>query len=455
MLEAERVDAQVGILGAGASGLSLALLTHLDWLLLEADVRPGGHAVSTKVDGWTFDRGPHIMFSRRQLLLDCMVASLGENVHQCRRNNRVAIAGGLARYPIENDLVALPLPLRSDALLSFLGAQRGTEEPRNLAEWFRAHFGEVLVSEYFRPYNEKVWNVPLEQLSMSWADRIPKPPLEDVVRGALGESSEGYLHQLYYSYPLVGGYGALTEAWASALPDDRVVLDCRVERIEPTEDGVTVHTAAKSWSFGQVVSTLPLHDLVDIVAGVPKSVREAVAQLIVNPMLVVTLGFSGFDPNQYTAVYIPDDDFLVNRVSYPAVFSPQNAPAGCFSVQAEITTTRGADLLSWSDESVLEHVVRGLEARSLIPDEAQLIFRQVDRYDLAYVVYTENYERHLEVTRNWFKGQGILLHGRFGAHAYLNVDGCLESSIDLARYLGADLPDAAVLERFRRLDEVR
>jgi hypothetical protein len=71
-------------------------------------------------------------------------------------------------------------------------AQSVPHEPVNLAEWFEANFGEVLVSTYFRPYNEKIWNVPLEQLAMSWADRIPKPPLEDVIRGALGELSENH-----------------------------------------------------------------------------------------------------------------------------------------------------------------------------------------------------------------------------------------------------------------------
>ena len=395
------------------------------------------------------------MFSRHELLLNCMVASLGENVHQCRRKNRVAIAGGLARYPIENDLAALPLPLRSDALLSFLEAQRQPHTPHNLAEWFTAHFGEVLVSAYFRPYNEKVWKVPLEQLSMSWADRIPRPPTEDVVRGALGESREGYLHQLYYSYPLIGGYGALTEAWASALPNDHLVLDTRIEHIEPTQHGVKVYAAGKSWSFDRVVSTIPLHALVDLVPGVPDTIREAIGHLIVNPMVVATLGFSGHDPNEYTAVYVPDADFLVNRVSYPAVFSPRNAPEGCFSVQAEITANPGADVLKWPDEPIVEHVLRGLTARSLIPDEAQLVFQQVDRFDPAYVVYTENYERHLELVRSWFEERGLLLHGRFGAHKYLNVDGCLESSIELARRLGADLPDSVILERFRDLGTVR
>src|SRR5207253_11177409 len=173
---------------------------------------------------WVFDQGPHIMFSNDELLLDCMLASLGANVHRCRRNNKVAVAGVLAGYPLENDLAALPLPLRSDALISMLRARESRTTAQNLAEWFDSHFGDVLVGAYFRPYNEKVWNVPLERLSMSWADRIPLPPVEAVVRGALGEPSEGYLHQLFYRYPLRGGYSALMDAWASGLRADDMVL---------------------------------------------------------------------------------------------------------------------------------------------------------------------------------------------------------------------------------------
>ena len=445
------MDAELGILGAGASGLSLALLTDLDYRLIEQGGTAGGHASSTIDDGWVFDRGPHIMFSRDDLLLECMVASLGDNVHRCRRKNRVAIEGTLARYPIENDLAALPLPLRADALVSFLQAEHEAADPHNLAEWFDAHFGKVLVAAYFRPYNEKVWNVPLEQLSMGWSDRIPSPPMEDVVRGALGEQSEGYLHQLYYSYPRTGGYGALMQAWASGIPAGRAVYDHRVERIVPTTTGVRVESSAAVWEFARVVSTLPLDVLVELVPDVPVEVARAVSRLVVNPMLVVTLGYRGEDADQYTAVYIPDDDFLVNRISFPAVFSPENAPPGCFSIQAEITASPSASVLNWSDEEVIAHVLEGLQARSLVPEGAVLLRSWVDRYDRAYVVYTQDYEADLEVARAWFDARGIVIHGRFGAHEYVNVDGCLGRSIELARRLGTVISDAGILERFKAI----
>jgi protoporphyrinogen oxidase len=137
-----RRERRLGILGAGASGLSLALLADADLAVIEKDDRPGGHAASVSVDGWVFDQGPHIMFSSDRLLIDCMVASLGSNVHRCRRNNKVAVAGALAGYPLENDLGALPLPIRADALISMVRAREaraeGAPEPRDLADWFEA-----------------------------------------------------------------------------------------------------------------------------------------------------------------------------------------------------------------------------------------------------------------------------------------------------------------------------
>lgn len=398
-----------------------------------------------------FDQGPHIMFSHDPLLLDCMVASLGDNVHRCRRNNRVAIAGTLAGYPLENDLAALPLPLRSDALMGVIRARERTSEPEDLAAWFEATFGDVLVAAYFRPYNEKVWNVPLERLSLSWAERIPRPPLEDVVRGAMGERPDGYLHQLHYCYPLRGGYSALMDAWASGLRDEDLVLGAEATRVVPGAGGVLVETPERAWRFDRVVSTIPIRRLVEIVPRVPPEVSAAVSRLVVNPMVIATLGFEGRDRNQFTAVYVPDADYLVNRVSYPAVFSPGNAPPGCFSVQAEITCPRGSELLARDDASILGHVLDGLRHRRLAPADREPVFRHVQRLDHGYVVHTRGWEDDVGVAAAWFASQGIVVHGRFGSHRYLNVDGCLRSSIDLARAHGSRLTDGEVLRRFQAL----
>lgn len=441
------------VLGGGASGMSLSLLTSAP--VIEKASIPGGHAVSTVVDGYTFDRGPHIMFSRSKLLLDSMVASLGDNVHQCVRNNKVSVAGTLMKYPIENDLAALPMNSRAECLVSYVETQitqqTSPSHPESLAEWFDITFGTGLTELYFRPYNEKVWKVPLEELSMVWSERIPRPPVADVLRSALGQETEGYLHQLHYHYPLEGGYSALMDSWACGIDDQNLELDCAVNSIRPEGSGLVVETTKGARECEQVVSTLPIYSLPTLIPGIPDTVSAAISRLRTNATIVVTLAFAGIDSNQWTAVYIPDPEFLPNRISYPAVFSPLNAPDGHFSVQAEITVPTLSDLGHLSDDFFIEHVLDGLRSRQLLPADADYQAGWVERHELAYVVYTGGFENDLRMATEWAASIGLILHGRFGSHNYLNVDGCLEQSIDLARRLGHSWTDDDIFQLFTSL----
>ncbi|MCI4324261.1 MAG: FAD-dependent oxidoreductase, partial [Thermoplasmata archaeon] len=368
---------------------------------------------------------------------DFMIRSLGGNVHQSRRNNRVCIDGAFVKYPIENDLAGLPTDLRNRCLLDFLFNEHKelAQNPANLDEWFLGHFGQGLTDLYFRPYNEKTWNVPLAELSMTWSERIPQPPSEDVVKGALGMSTEGYLHQLYYHYPLTGGYEALTSAWASLLSPEVLRLNTPVREIVPGPDGVEIVTDRGRERFDRVVCTAPIPSMLTMVPEPPLAVRAAADSLQFNPLAAVTLGFRGEDPNQFTAVYFPDPEFLVNRISAPCVFSPHNGPPGSYSIQAEITDRIGGTSLALSDDELVDHVVKGLVRYGIVSETHPLVFSDVQRLEYAYVVYTVDYEAHVETVRAWAETQGVYIHGRFGAFEYLNVDGCVIRSLEMATRL--------------------
>ena len=100
---------KTAIIGAGASGLSLALMLDGEFTIFEQSGRTGGHCQATVRDGWTFDQGPHIMFSKNTDVLDFMIKSLGDNVHQSTRNNKVFVDRRMVKYPFENDLASLEL----------------------------------------------------------------------------------------------------------------------------------------------------------------------------------------------------------------------------------------------------------------------------------------------------------------------------------------------------------
>ena len=109
-----------GIIGAGPSGLATALFLKEKTLVLEKENHPGGHASSFTDQGYTFDYGPHILFSKNKAILNFIVSSLGKNVQKQKRNNKISYKGRLIKYPFENDLHSLPIQDNFECLNSFL-----------------------------------------------------------------------------------------------------------------------------------------------------------------------------------------------------------------------------------------------------------------------------------------------------------------------------------------------
>ena len=304
----------IGIIGAGPSGLAASLFLKNPHELLERNDHVGGHASSFFDQGFTFDYGPHILFSRNQQLLDFIVATLGLNVSQCRRNNKIAFKDRLVKYPFENDLHSLPLEDNYACIRDFIfnPYKEQFSLPTNMREWFLKTFGEGICSQYLFPYNEKVWNIPVEKLSMALADRIPTPHPEDLLKSSLGYSTEGYLHQLYYFYPKKGGYQAICDAWKKIAS---IRYQFVVDKIQIPNRGVIriIDRTGNAREYSRVISTMPVHELIHMMdIEVPCVISDAIERLVVNPMFIISFGIRGVDLNQYTAVYFPETEFWVN-----------------------------------------------------------------------------------------------------------------------------------------------
>jgi len=426
------VTRSIGILGGGISGIALAAHLGEDVEVVEKSPRIGGLCATIVEDGFTFDAaGPHIMFSKNKDVLNLMISVLGENVHQNKRENRIYYKGALVKYPFENDLAALPKQDTFECLSGYLVNPRAGETPQNLAHWSYVTFGAGISDKYFIPYNRKIWNYDPEKIGLEFVSRIPKPPMEDVLKSAIGIPTEGYLHQLYYSYPTEGGFEAIVKAFAERVQGD-VRTNWPVASVEKTGGGWRVVSAnGEERRYETLVSTLPIHELLKIWKDAPREVHELAARLRYNSLINILIGCDTDPGHNYTALYVPDPEIVFHRLSFPKAFGEKCVPPGGSSIMAEITTNEGDGVWEESDEALIERVIGQIERIGFV-DRASIVYRRAVRFRYGYPVYDLEYRRNVTAMREAVAATGLHLLGRFAQFDYINSDVCVERALALA-----------------------
>jgi protoporphyrinogen oxidase len=426
----------VGILGGGISGLSLASFLSRRAEVLEAAPEPGGLARTFGRDGFWSDIGGHIMFSKDQEVLDLMVAALGDNVARRRRNNRILYEGIEVKYPFENGLSALPREVAFECLMGFLQNDAPPPPHRNFEEWMYFTLGRGITDRYLLPYNRKIWKREPRDMSIEWVERVPRPPLADVVKSALGIETEGYTHQLYFHYPREGGIESLARAFAEQVrARQSLVTSYRVENVRRTAEGFLVNGER---AYRTLVTTMPILPFLTALEGVPADVLAAARALTYNSLRVVLLGVDrreGLDDR--TALYVPSPDVLAHRVCFNCAFSGAMAPPGHASISSEITTREGDGTHELDDDALATRVEADLRRLGVLRAGDRVVARAVHRERYAYVVYDLGYAGHVARIAGYLASIGVHAAGRFAEYQYVNMDACVRRALDLARQLDA------------------
>ncbi len=429
------MEKNIGVLGGGISGLTFASLIK-DADVLEKEAIPGGLMRSIKQDGYTFDLGSHIIFSKNKDAVAFMLRALGENQIMNRRNTAIFYKGIKVKYPFENGLGDLPkqeaFECLSDYSETYAKRESGElEMPKNFHAWMHYRFGKSITEKYLYPYNRKIWDYPPEKMDLFWVEgRIPQPPLKDVIKAAMGLESEGYTHQLHFHYPAHGGIQAVTDGIASTIDRRRLLTGFEVTKVRK-EDGKWVVGGNKGERiYDHLVNTLHIRDFIDSYEDAPKEVREAAKNLKWNSVHLVMIGLGKAKLNDLHWAYIPDEDVLPNRISFPSNMSPHTTPKGCTSVLAETTFSPDGDKAKLTD--ITERTIEALQRIGIL-ESKDIVFTKLVTCRHAYVVYDLDYQKNIKTIEDFAAGEGITLLGRWGEFRYHNSDRCVENAMEKAK----------------------
>ncbi len=424
----------LGILGGGMSAISFAYLYGGQCEILEKEDHVGGHCRTHEKDGFRYDEGGHILFSRDENILHRMVEVLGDNVARHYRNNKIWFKGRFVKYPFENGLGDLDPEDRFECLYHYVNNSH--PEPTNFKEWIYHTFGTGIAERYLIPYNAKIWKRDPAEIGLEWVGgRVPRPPLEDVIRAAVGVPTEGYTHQLYFYYPKRGGFEALIRALRDRVQGTtKVTTGFDVRQVRKAHGRWLVSDGRQEKVYGRLVCTMPVHQLLNALQDVPEDVREAAESLNYNPNLIVLVGLRDCLAKDQVAVYFPDPSLVFHRVCFYHVYGGDCVPPGFYSACAEITTPGESGLWNATDAVITQAVIHDLAREGFIRPE-DVVTTDVRRVAYSYVVYDLKYAENVRIVRRFVQDQGIELLGRFAEFEYLNTDQCFARALSLATKL--------------------
>ena len=328
------------ILGAGLAGLSASYhLGHENCVLLEAKQSAFGHIRSTMHDGYTWDEGPHVSFTKHPYVRDLFAEGVDGAFEEFEAVIGNYYNGAWIEHPAQVNLFQVPEPLRSQCLESFLRSRTIVHElpPANYQEWIDRAFGPIFAHNFAAPYTRKYWTRDPKNLSTDWlGERVLSPEISDVVAGAKGPSGRKMNYITRVRYPRSGGYQGFARKLHTGA---QIQLGTEVVRVNLAARRLTL-AGGSTVCYRRLVSTIPLPEFIQRCENVPTRVVDAAQALSCSELLLINFTVSRPACRPETWFYVYDEDKLSTRVNFTEHLSRANAPAGWSGIQVETYSSR-------------------------------------------------------------------------------------------------------------------
>ena len=265
------------VLGTGMAGFGAGHALEaagMPFVMYDRNSYYGGHTHSLRYDtGFVYDEGGHVSFTKHQHVKDILAENVKGEFEERRLGADNYWKGLRIPHPVQCNLAKLP-PDLNVAILSEYAAQFGStlRPDASYAEWLVGAYGKTFANTFPMVYGHKYHTTTMDRLTTDWiGPRMYRPSLEEVFRGAIAGAQQvnGAHYVDMFRYPKVGGFKTYLEAFA-----DRYEMQLGHVLVEIDPKARQLRFAdGKVDSYDQVVSSIPLPELVPMIARVPEDVR--------------------------------------------------------------------------------------------------------------------------------------------------------------------------------------
>jgi protoporphyrinogen oxidase len=381
----------------------------------------GGHTASYVYDGkYTLDEGPHVSFTKdervRKILADAVDGKY--EVLHTKVNNHWK--GYWIKHPAQVNLHGLPADLVIKCITDFVEAkQRPAPEIRSYEDWLRASFGDTFAETFPMQYTIKYHTTTAANMSTDWiGPRLYQAKLEEILRGALQPATVDVHYIDGFRYPTQGGFVAYLK---KRLDASAVNLEHEVVGIDPRKKELRFGNGARA-GYSDLISSVPLPDLIPTIAGTPREVLEAASRLACSEVVIVNVVVDRADLIDAHWTYFYDQDYFFTRLSTPHLQSRNNVPPGCGAIQAECYYSKKYRPLDRKPDECIQPVIDDLYRCKILREGDRILFKNTMYLKHANVIFDLERAAALEIVHGYLDQLGIAYCGRYGDWQYSWTD---------------------------------
>jgi protoporphyrinogen oxidase len=377
----------------------------------------GGHTASHELaGGFIFDQGPHVSFAKDERIQGLLADAVQGRYEAVRIGLDSYWQGRTVTHPVQVNLHGLPVDLTVRILMDLVAVSSTPVDeppPGDYETWLRRSYGDTFAETFPMPYGLKYHTTPMANLTTDWlGPRMYRPSMEEALRGALSAEPQRNLHYVtHFRYPTEGGYAAYLASWAARTDvrlNHRVIGVDAARRILRFEGG-------RETPFGQLISSIPLPDLVPLIDNAPEEALAAARRLAFSSVVLVNLGVDRPGLGGGTHIrYVYDADIPFSRISFPHRLSPQVVPQGTSAIQVEWYFSEKYKPLTTPPDALVDPTVHHLRAMGLIASDDRILVSEAQFCRYANVIYDHDRADAVAVIRAFLDEVGIHTCGRYG-----------------------------------------
>lgn len=417
------------VLGTGMAGCGAAYRLHQEGfapVMYDKNPYYGGLTASFRYEnGFLFDLGPHISFTKDPRIQGLLAASVNHEYKTMPINQNNYWRGYWPPHPVQIHLHGLPEDVIIQVIKDFVEEHSAPERPvNNYADWLCSNFGKMFAESFPMQYTRKYHTTSAENMSTDWiGPRIYPPSLEEMLRGALSASAPQKHYITEFRYPSQGGFQLYLDKF---VPLGNLKLKHKLVSIDPRKNELRFSNGFET-AYDSLISSVPLPDLIPMIQGAPPDVLDASRRLACSSCVLVNIGINRADISEAHTTYVYDEDICFSRLGFPYKLSQKNAPLGTGSIQAEVYFSAKYRPFSDKPESWIEPVIRDLRRCGILRENDQILCSNAMLIKYANIIFDLDRKDALRTVHAYLDDISVNYCGRFGDWEYLWTDESFKS----------------------------